>query len=181
VSDENVPFFISIDTPGMTATAGIQVNPNNGLGSNCYALVCDGSFDDPITPGLSLVDLCGNGLLQTLVLPITKTGSSSMANDVAILNGIAYVTDYTGSQIWSVVVTINSAGVPSLSNPRAVLTSSNCVMGNPSSCIDHPDSLVAVTNGGYLIISSYGTGLVKYDPSTGKSQLCLPFIIIQQF
>jgi hypothetical protein len=158
----------------MTATAGVQVNPNNGLGSSCYALVCDGYFFVPTTSGLSLIDLCQNQVLNTINLPRTTTTTGSMANDVTILNSKAYVTDFTGYQIWSVDVSINSAGVPSLSNPQVVLTAANCDPNNPTFCVNYPDGIVAInSNGGYLIISMFKTGLAKFVPSTGKFVISL--------
>jgi hypothetical protein len=161
--------FVSTGTTGMTATAGVQVNPNNGLGSNCYALICDGYFFDPTTSGLSLVDLCQDQVISTISLPRTTTMPGSMANDVTILNGKAYVTDFTGYQVWSVDVSIDSAGVPSLSNAQVVLTANSCTSNNPALCVTYPDGIVPInSDGGYLIISLFTTGMVKYVPSTGK-------------
>ncbi len=148
----------------MTATAGVQVNPNNAFGSSCYALTCQGSFGNPTTSSLYLVDLCHNVIVSYVSLPRTTTTIGSMANDVTALNGKAYVTDFQGNQVWS--VDINGL---TLSNPKVVLTSANCATNDPSFCVIAPNGIVPINVGdGFLIMSIYHSGVAKYVPSTGK-------------
>jgi hypothetical protein len=147
----------------MTATAGVQVNPNNAFGSSCYALTCQGLFSNPTTASLYLVDLCHNTILSMVSLP-TATQAGSMANDVTALNGKAYVTDFTGIQLWS--VDINGL---TLSNPKVLLTAANCASNDPNFCLNGPNGIVPInTGGGYLIFSNFYSGVAKYVPSTGK-------------
>lgn len=171
----DVHTYVAGGTNGMYATAGVQVNPNNAFKDNCYALICMGSAFAPNTnanpeTGLYLINLCSNIIVSYIGLPSVVSGS--MANDVTVLNGKAYVTDLLGSQIWSVDI-VSSSNSFVLNNAQVVLRNTSCAVNDASFCVEAPDGIVPINSGNYIIISMFNTGLAKYNPSTGK--LLIPF------
>lgn len=179
--------YVQGGTQGMWSTAGVEVNPQGSLGSDCFALVAMGSLaksqGGPTPPpgtavtGLYLINLCLDSIVSFVSLPVARNGS--FANDVTVLQGVAYVSDFSGNQIWAVTVDMNAAAGSQLSSARVVLTASSCASNNPAVCINSPDGLEAFTkNGAAVVIISllqpnFATGatapgpMLAYTPSTG--------------
>lgn len=161
--------YIASGTAGIYSSAGIQVNPTGSNASSCFAFVCMGSItpDKNAHPetGLYLVDLCTDNVTSHVELPPVPSGS--FANDVTVLDGVAYVSDLLGDQVWAVTVTDNV-----LSNPRVLLTAESCAINDPSFCVTNPDGMVTVEEGVSVpfilmsMISGPTGGLMKYVPST---------------
>eukprot|EP01031_Cornospumella_fuschlensis_P036973 gene36973-44853_t len=155
--------YVAAGTDGIYATAGVQVNPHNVFGNDCYALVCMGSAFTQVSlqTGLYLIDLCTDSVVSFIYLPPSTTASISFANDVTVLDDVAYVSDFSGNQVWA--VTISNL---QLSNGRTVLTSANCAVNDATFCLINPDGMETVN--GYIIITIFNSGLAKYVPSTGE-------------
>lgn len=141
---------------------GIRMHVEN----DCMAFVCMGGF--PANPsavvntGLYYVNVCTRNVSSYVSLPAIESGFST-ANDVVVVGNVAYVTDWFGSQLWSVDFV---DGV--LSNPQTLLNSSSCAQNDPSFCLYLPDGIVAITNTSvpYLVIGLLQVGMAKYVPST---------------
>ncbi|RYG68760.1 hypothetical protein EON64_04435 [archaeon] len=154
-----------VGTDGMYATSGVQINPHDVFGDDCYALICMGSAFAPssstaVQTGLYLIDLCTNSVVSSVYLPVSTTTPASFANDVTVLSGVAYVSDFSGNQVWAVTVSNLQ-----LSNPRTVLTSASCAVNDASFCVANPNGMETVSD--YVVFSNFNTGLAKYVPSTG--------------
>lgn len=163
--------YIAAGTDGIYSTAGIGIFD----ASSCLAYVCMGKYPPNVTlansieTGLYTINTCTNTVHSYVTLPISLDGNGSMANDVTLLNGILYVSDFVGNQVWTVVT--DSYGT--LSKPTVVLTSRSCAANDPSFCVLYPDGMEAVNSPSsvgtvpYVLISMLLTGILKYEPSTG--------------
>lgn len=155
--------YIATGTSGLNTGLGVQLDYVN----TCGVYICAGQY--PPSPGsqaaLYYINICTDSVVSFVNLPAVSSGS--LPNDVTILNGIAYVTDTFGNQLWSVVSGNNGV----LSNPQVILTGTSCASNDPTFCILAPDGIETVTIGvstPFLLISLIGYGIVKYIPSTGS-------------
>jgi len=123
------------------------------------------------------VNLCTNSVVSFVSLPVSLSSGTSFANDVTVLEGVAYVSDSTGNQIYQVDITPNSTigGSFFLSNPRVLFNSvSGCASNSPSTCLNFPDGMASINSSSpplVLISNLNGAsgpgGLMKYTPSSG--------------
>lgn len=120
------------------------------------------SSNSAVQTGLYLIDLCSDTVVSSVYLPVSTTAPASFANDVTVLDGVAYVSDFSGNQMWA--VSVNNL---QLSNPRTVLTSTSCAINDASFCVANPNGVETVN--GYIVFSNFNSGLAKYVPSTGTN------------
>jgi hypothetical protein len=128
--------------------------------------------------GLYLINLCTDSVVSYVGLP-PNVATGSMANDVTVLNGVAYVSDVIGNQVWSVNINGNIDHGFSLGAVAILLTGTSCAENDPSFCIYQPDGMESISMSGtnsFVLISNLATGLAKYVPATGItafSDMCI--------
>ena len=122
------------------------------LSNDCMAFICMGGFPaDPsavVNTGLYYVNVCTKTVTSYINLPAIPSGFST-ANDVVVIDDVAYVTDWFGSQLWSVNI---ANGV--LISSETLLNNNSCASNDPTFCLYLPDGIVAITNTSvpYLLI-----------------------------
>lgn len=80
-----------LDTSGFSNSAGVHINPNNVFNDDCYGLIC--AADMSGAPALVLIDICRDVVVSKVVLQTASTGSS-FANDLTVLDGKVFITDF---------------------------------------------------------------------------------------
>lgn len=71
--------------------------PSSETGGNTCFLYAAVGFG--AVPGLAYYDICTNTFLHYISFSSVTTSSGSNANDVTIIDEVAYVTDITGQQV----------------------------------------------------------------------------------
>jgi len=155
---------------------GININPGNVFGDNCYALACQGGFNPAVTR-LCLINLCTNKKVQCADLPRANPSTVSSANDVTVLGGVAYVSDWLGSLVWAVDISGLSLGAA-----RIVVAAGTCASNAATQCTSKTDGMATVTQDmwgnaladPFILVSSIAKnaagdpgGLFKFIPSSG--------------
>jgi hypothetical protein len=157
---------------------GINVNPMNIFGSPCYALACMDASNvnftsgkaTPVSTALYIINLCNNSVTDSIILP-----GGLGANDVTVLDGVAYVSDYLTSDVFA--VDINGL---TLSNARVAIPAGSMASNDATQTLTVPDGMETVIKKGgnsYILVSSLQKGpnngnfsppggLFKYVPNT---------------